>query len=269
MDLLRTVLGILAMLLAPGLHAQCTQIEPGCSMVFSQSRPAALKYECKIASESRITCNFIQLDVQKWGYPSVDESLRTVWPSMDDKQCAEAGRALEDALKVVPEASAQPTRRMREEEHRIDRLKATVDYCKTGNREVFRESLAREHDKQQKTCHVFVHSYVQTFRRESVGAGAARWVTEEQPSGKCRVHREAEFTRNGDSSWSYSARYKVMNKSGQDGQLSCGEIKEQEAIYVSTPNEEAGWIECETVNFDGACYSPDFPCLGGPPVVVF
>lgn len=265
---LRTVLWMLTLLLASGLQAQPTQRRPASGMVFSQSHPAALKYECKSASESRITCSFTQLDVYKVQYPSVDSTLGTSWASIDDGRCAEASRALEDSLKEVPDASAQPTGRMRNEERRIDSLKAAVDYCKTGNREAWREYLTRERDRQQRTCTLSAHSYVQTFRRESVGSTSPTlWVTEQLPYGECRLHREAQFTSNGDS-WSYSARYKVMNKSGQQGQLRCEEIKEQEAVYVSSQNEEAGWTDCETIRFDNGCYSPDFPCLGGPPAVV-
>jgi hypothetical protein len=269
MTLLRTLIWMSVLLLASGLQAQtAAQRRPTSGMLFSPSQPAALKYECNSTSESRVTCRFTELDVYKVRYPSVDETLGTSWASIDGARCAEASRELEESLKERPDAPAQPTSRMRNEQRRIDALKATVEYCLTGNREAWREYLTRERERQQKTCTLSAHSYVQTLHHDSVGStSSTRWATEQQPYGECRIHREAQFTSNGDS-WSYSARYKVTNKSGQRGQLRCEEIREQEVIYIASQNEEAGWADCETIPFEAGCYSPDFPCLGVPPVVV-
>lgn len=266
---LRTVLSTATLLLPCALLAQPMQDWPAKGMLFSPSKPAALKYECKSTSESRITCSFMQLDVYKVQFPSVESSLSTSWATTNERRCAEASRELEDLLKENPNALARPKGRIKNEDLRSAALKASVDYCRTGNREVWREYLTLERDRQQKTCTISAHSYLQTFHRDSRGPnGLTRWITEEQPYGECRLHREAQFTIDNNNSWSYSARYRVMNKSGRQGALICEEMKEQEVTYASTRNEEAGWTECETVRFQDGCYSPEFPCLGGPPAIV-
>lgn len=263
-----TTLCMLALLGTSELQAQPTQGQPGSGMLFSQSPPAALMYDCKSVTDSRVTCSFIQLDVYKVRYPSVDETLSTSWASIDTGRCAAANRALAESLERVPNPSVTPTAEMGDEGRRIDELKATVEFCKTGKAEAWREHLTRERERQQRTCTLSAHPYIQTFRRESVGStNAIRWVTEQQPYGECRLHREAQFTSD-DGFWSYSARYKVLNKSGQDGPLICEEIREQEAVYVASQNEETEPAECENIRFGVGCYSPDFPCLGDPPVVV-
>jgi hypothetical protein len=269
MSRLRTVLWVAALLLPSTLQAYCAQTQPSCGMIFSPSQPAALRYNCKSISESRITCSFTQLSVWKTRYPSLEETLAGARPARDEQSCAEASRALEDALKKPPADTAASRLEARNEQRRIDELKATVEYCRTGDKEAYREYFTREHDIQQKACSLSAHSYAQTFRREAAGPESpARWVTEEKPFGECRFHRVAQFTRD-DHSWGYSAQYKVLNKSGHDEHADCAETREQEAIFVSSQYYEGQWVDCETVRFDEGCWSPDFPCLGGPPVVMY
>lgn len=93
------------------------------------------------------------------------------------------------------------------------------------------------------------------------------WVTDEEPYGECGLHREAQFTGDG-SSWSYSARYKVLNESDARKEHRCNEIKEQELVYVSRQSDDdAAWFECETLRFEPGCASKDFPCIGGTPTI--
>jgi hypothetical protein len=92
-------------------------------------------------------------------------------------------------------------------------------------------------------------------------------VTEDGPAGVCKLHKISQFTK-AEYLWSYSARYEVLNKPGADGVYKCDEIREQEAIYIPGQKQETGWTDCETIQFDPGCYSPDFPCLGSPAMVV-
>jgi hypothetical protein len=263
------VLLLSTLLLPSGLQAHCAQTQPSCGMVFSPSEPAAVKYNCKSTSESLISCTFIHLYVWKHQYPSVDEFLATARPRPDAQQCAEASLALADALSKPPAEPAPSRSEARNEQRRLDELKAIVGYCKTGDRESWREYFTREHDQQQKACTLSAQSYVQMFRREEAGPeNGVRWITEERPYGACQMHRVAQFKRNG-YFWDYSAESKVLNKSAQEGQTHCNEILETEAIFVPDQSEEAGWADCETIRFNEGCSSPNFPCLGPPPAIMF
>jgi hypothetical protein len=263
-----TALWISGLCWTSGLQAQAPQTQPGRGIAYSQTQPSAINYECKGTSGSRITCSFTQLDVYKVQAPSVESTLAGSWVQLDAQQCAESKRELEGALKKSSKEPPLPPGRMPGEERRIESLKATVEQCETGSKEAWREFLTREHDRRQKTCTFSAHTYVQTFRREPAGPGnPIHWITQFAPNGECGLQREARFTSDGPA-WKYVARYKVMNKSAQQEHLRCGEIKEHEATYSPLQTEDVGWIDCETIQFTGDCYSPDFPCLGGPPEVV-
>ena len=262
MSALRIVFWTTGLLWTSGLQAQ-----PQRGMVYSQTQPAAIMHDCRPASESRITCSFTQLEVYKVKYPSVDQTLGTSWAPLNKQRCAKAERELEEELKK-DSGPPPPPGRMRSEQRRIEELKARVEYCRTGSREAWREYLTREHDRRQKTCTIFAHTYVQTFRREPAKPGnAIHWVTEHAPYGQCKIHRESRFTHNG-LLWNYVVRYKVMDKSAQEWPLRCEELREHEVSYSVPRPEETEWIDCEAVQFRSGCSSPDFPCLGGPPAIV-
>lgn len=265
----RTALWISGLLWASGLPAQAPQTQPGRGTAYSQTQPSAITYECKWISGSRITCSFTQLDVYVVRFPSVEETLAGSRAQLDEQQCAESRRELEEALKKGLQAPPPPPGRIRNEEQRLDALKATMEDCKTGSREAWREFLTREHDRWQKTCTFSAHTYIQTFHSEPTEPGKqTQWTTEYAPDGECKLQREARFTSEG-SSWQYVARYKVMNKSAQQKHVGCDEIREQEVAYSPLQTEAAGLIDCKTIQFTDGCYSPDFPCLGGPPEVFF
>lgn len=198
-------------------------------------------------------------------HPSLEQTLHASWVPLNEERCAKARLELEEALK---KDLGPPPGRMRSEQRRIEALKASVEYCTTGSREAWRDYITREHERRQKTCTIFVHTYGQTFRREPpTPRNPIRWVTEQVPGGKCKIHRESLFTGNG-LLWNYVVRYKVMDKSAQDWPLVCGEIREREISYSVTQPEETESIDCEAVQFWSGCVSPDFPCWGGPPALV-
>lgn len=242
------------------------QAQPQRGMLLDRTQPSAIVYECRSIDESRITCNFTQLDVYKERhFRTVDQTLGAVSASLNEQRCAAAKLELEKALKKDPGPPAPPGR-MRSEQRHIEALKAKVEYCRTGNREDLYEYLTREYERHQKTCTIFAHTYVQTFRREPVYIGGEiHWVTEHAPYGRCEIHRESRFIGGG-FSWRYAVHHKVMEKSAQE--LSCGHLKEYEISYSGERSEEAGWVDCQTVEFRSGCYSPDFPCLGDQPAIV-
>jgi hypothetical protein len=247
------------------IQSALTSSQPTKGTAFSQTQPSAIKYECKPAA-GRLTCTFTQLDVYIIRSPSVENRLKTQWAALDQKRCTEVEEELSTAIEQHSSTERQKNRKSAAE-RRIDALKATVEHCRTGDRESWREYLTEEHERRQKTCTVDAHTYTQTFRLDStLKDGRTRWITEPAPYGECQLSREASFTSEG-SAWSYEARYRVLNKSARQGSLRCEEIREQHAAYEPSPSEEAGWIECETIRFSGGCHSPDFPCLGGPPVI--
>ena len=86
MKRVRFALWVLVLLvMAPQTHAQILIDYPAGGMLHHQTEPSAVWFDCSRLSENRISCTFTQFKAYIVGYPSVDESLGTLWPARDEK----------------------------------------------------------------------------------------------------------------------------------------------------------------------------------------
>jgi hypothetical protein len=248
-------------------RAQLAETAPEKGMVYSKSDPAALKYECTRLSAARLRCDFVQLDIYRTPDATADDSLNRALHWLNEKQCAEASRSLEELQKHPP--SVQWSGDERNPGRATEALKATLDYCKTHDEEALRGYFKRVEDWNHRQCKLWAHTYTQTFHSVfDAPTGPPRWVAEEGPGSTCKVHRISQFTK-AQYFWNYSARYEVLDKGAEDGPSRCDEIKEHEVSYSPGPKPETTWVDCESMQMEEGCYSPNFPCIGGPPVVMY
>jgi hypothetical protein len=233
---------------------------PG-GMLHHQTEPSVVSFTCSPLDGERIRCEFTQFTAYVvQGARTADQQIRAFESSPPSAEECAAARA---------ELAGVPLQRPQDPLGGADqreRLGAVVEYCETGRTEALRAIYAREYERWQKTCTVSAHHYTQTMRR--VPSDPKRWVTEPPPYGECRLHQVADFYQGSDG-LRYVAAYKVLNKSARSGVIGCHEIREHEAVFGPGPtNAAASRMTCETIHFEPGCWSPEFPCLGGPSVVV-
>lgn len=227
--------------------------------LFHPTDASAVAFECSLVTVDRLNCTFSLLDVFTPQSPSVEQRLASYRRPPEPEHCARARYELAESLRTgtlrTPTVGGEGALG-------LEWLKASVAFCDSGDPEVFRELVTREHERDEKRCTFFAHRYTQTFRRGSTRPGR-HWFTEDPPFGYCQVHVVSEFYEERGELYYVAAR-RVLKKSTPG--VEC-DAKEKETTFTSRFRTMP--LQCETVEFSSGCWSPHFPCLNFRPVVVY
>jgi hypothetical protein len=113
----------------------------------------------------------------------------------------------------------------------LDGVSALAKACHSPTRDNLLAIVRKQHEKDMRTCLLWVNSYKETFK----ATGANRWVNTRGPGGTCGVVVVSQFElvegTKGITFWNYRTRKVVTNKQERQGLLSCGDLDETEQFY--------------------------------------
>ena len=239
---------------------------PTSILVYGTTENDYISGSCEKLGEFKIKCHFVQAHISKDRSPedlpkkmaqAVKELEGNTEKILDKKTCSET-RLMLNALRTgkVPEGGdkalfeknfikAHP----RQKNDMINSLKLLSNVCDDPSRNNI-ESMAKNlHDKELRTCKVWVNSYDETFTRS---IRSPHWVSNEGPSGPCGVVNIDVLKKVSSGNfdfWVYDTKRIVTNKEAKEfgDLLHCKDKPEPKMFYDWKQTEN--FLACDYIKF--------------------
>ena len=201
-----------------------------------------LYYECGPVQNGRISCDFVQILLQKKStdadWAETVSSLKDMLADKDAGQLCETFLPISDFLRTGKMAP-MPGARASDIEALQDQITGDLDYfravatagtvfCQERTEEHLKALFYLFHQRGSETCTPLVNRFSQTF----VQVSDLLWAVESSPSGECGVVDTSRFSTSGDATslWDYISSKVVLNKNGNINGL-CSSLDETEQPY--------------------------------------
>ena len=251
-------------------HSSAEQYAPDTGRVWGQEQTDFLEYNCKMLSDERLSCDFIQTMVTKAdNSPDMyenelnrcyDEALGEN-ESYDENICNYIKTTLYLFDGLITENEF--VERMGTSDIDFERLlgnqttKDTLRYrfstmaplmCeKTITKDQCIKMATAYSEERENTCNVITNTYSQTFAKAN-STDKDIFTVETSANGPCGVINVSRFERDYNDYWNYISQKVVTNPSGQSVLGDCSELDEDTYEYSWKP-EDGVVKNCKFIKF--------------------